>query len=113
MCWLIVPRVIHQRVLGLNSEAFDLSLFLMGALGQPIGALITRWLANCDLKICRLWTGWYNLAIGLTFGLGGFFVVKLVAPVGIAGNSARLRSAVVVPFVLPHFLIPAPVWGML
>ena len=80
MCWLIVPRVIYQRALGLNSEAFDLSLFLMGALGPTIGALITRWLANRDLKICRLWTGWYNLAIGLAFGLGAFFVVTLVAP---------------------------------
>jgi hypothetical protein len=100
MCWLIVPRVIHQRALGSNSEAFDLSLFLMGALGQPSGALITRWRANRDLKICRPWTDWYNLAIGLAFGLGAFFVVTLVAPVGSAGNGARLRSAVVVPFAL-------------
>lgn len=55
-------------------------MFLAGAFGPTVAALITRWLTHRDLKIYRLWTGWYALAAGLGFGLCAFFVVALAVP---------------------------------
>jgi CAAX protease family protein len=74
--WLGVAALIPDN----KAESFGEPLFLAGAFGPTVAALITRWLANRDLKICRVWTGWGSLATGLVFGLGAFFVVTLVAP---------------------------------
>jgi uncharacterized protein len=74
--WLGVAALIPDN----KAETFGEPLFLAGAFGPTIGALMTRWLTDRDLKICRVWTGWYNLSSGLAFGLGAFFVVVLVVP---------------------------------
>jgi membrane protease YdiL (CAAX protease family) len=52
----------------------------VGAFGPSIGALVTRWLSEGDLRICRVWTGWGALLIGLAVGVAGFFVSAVVAP---------------------------------
>jgi membrane protease YdiL (CAAX protease family) len=74
--WLGVAALIPDN----KGEIFGEPIFLAGAFGPTVAALITRWLAHRDLKICRLWTGWYNLAIGIAFGLCAFFFVALVVP---------------------------------
>jgi uncharacterized protein len=74
--WLGVAALIPDN----NAEIFGEPVFLAGAFGPTVAALVTRWLTDRDWKICRLWTGWYNLACGLAFGLGAFFVVALVLP---------------------------------
>jgi len=74
--WLGVAALIPDS----KAETFGQLVFLAGAFGPTIGALVTRWLTHRDLKICRVWTGWYNLAMGLAFGLCAFFVVTLVVP---------------------------------
>ncbi len=63
-----------------KAESYGVLLFLTGAFGPTVAALITRWLTDRDLKICHTWTGWGSLATGLVFGLGAFFVVTLLAP---------------------------------
>ena len=63
-----------------KAESYSVLLFLTGAFGPTVAALITRWLTDRDLKICHTWTGWGSLATGLVFGLGAFFVVTLLAP---------------------------------
>ena len=79
-CWLIVLVAIHQKVPGSNSDAFDISLFITGAFGPTLAALITRWLAYRDLKICFLWRGWRSFVIGLAVGLLCFLITVVVAP---------------------------------
>lgn len=63
-----------------NSDAFDISIFIAGAFGPTIAAFITRWFAHRDLRICRLWTGWRSLLVGLGVGLLAFFVATVFAP---------------------------------
>ena len=79
-CFLVVPRLICRMTLGADFDTYDLILILTGACGPTVAALIIRWLADRDLKICRVWTGWRSLATGLACGLGAFFVVTLLAP---------------------------------
>ncbi len=74
--WLGVAALIPDNKAGTFGEP----IFLAGAFGPTVAALITRWLTNRGLKICRVWTGWGTLATGLAFGLGAFFVVTLLAP---------------------------------
>jgi membrane protease YdiL (CAAX protease family) len=74
--WLGVPRFVPDE----KAESYGELLFLTGAFGPTVAALITRWLAARDLKICRFWTGWPSLATGLAFGLTGFFVTTILAP---------------------------------
>ena len=40
---LIVPRVIRQTAQGPNSDSFDIPVFITGAFGPTVGALISRW----------------------------------------------------------------------
>jgi len=63
--WLGLPRFVPDD----KAETLGELLFLAGAFGPTVGALITRWLSHRDLRICRVWTGWYSLASGLAFGL--------------------------------------------
>jgi uncharacterized protein len=63
-----------------KAEWYGELLVTTGAFGPTVAALITRWLAHRDLKICRVWTGWYSLATGLVFGLGAFFIVTVLIP---------------------------------
>ncbi len=74
--WLVLPRFIPDN----KAETFGEAIFLAGAFGPTVAALITRWLTDGDFKICRAWTGWGSLAAGLAFGLGAFFVTTLLAP---------------------------------
>ncbi len=74
--WLVLPRFVPDN----KAESYGELLFLSGAFGPTVAALITRWLAARDLKICRIWTGWPSLITGLGFGLAVFFVTTLVAP---------------------------------
>jgi membrane protease YdiL (CAAX protease family) len=74
--WLGVASLIPDN----QAERFGELLILTGAFGPTVAALVTRWLTHRDLKICRIWTGWSSLAVGLSLGLGAFFVVTLVAP---------------------------------
>lgn len=74
--WVGIAALIPDN----KAEAFGEPVFLAGAFGPTVAALITRWLTHRDLKICRLWTGWYALAAGLGFGLCAFFVVALAVP---------------------------------
>lgn len=74
--WLGVAALILDS----KAETFGQPVFLAGAFGPTAAALITRWITHRDLKICRLWTGWSNLAVGLLFGLIAFFIVTVVAP---------------------------------
>jgi membrane protease YdiL (CAAX protease family) len=67
---------------GWNSS-FDrllIAVFIVGICGPTVAALVTSWLANRDLRICRVWTGWRSLIAGLAFGLAAFFVTALFAP---------------------------------
>jgi|CZKD01.1.fsa_nt_gi membrane protease YdiL (CAAX protease family) len=63
-----------------KAESYGELLVITGAFGPTVASLITRWLADRDLKICRVWTGWSSLATGLAFGLGAFFVVTVLTP---------------------------------
>jgi len=74
--WLCVPRFVPDD----KAESYGELLFLAGAFGPTVAALVTRWLAARDLKICHIWTGWRGLATGLGFGLTAFFVTTLLAP---------------------------------
>lgn len=74
--WLVVPRFVPDN----KAESYGELMFLTGAFGPTVAALITRWLAARDLKICRLWTGWSSLATGLAFCLTAFIVTTLLAP---------------------------------
>ncbi len=74
--WLGMAALIPDN----KADTFGVPLFLTGAFGPTVAALITRWLTNRDVKICRVWTGWANLGKGLAFGVGAFFVVTLLAP---------------------------------
>ena len=74
--WLGVAALVPDN----RAETFGEPIFLAGAFGPTVAAVITRWLTNRDLRICRVWTGWSSLATGLAFGLCAFFVVALVVP---------------------------------
>jgi hypothetical protein len=41
--FLLVPRVIRQTAQGPNSDSFDIPVFITGAFGPTVGALISRW----------------------------------------------------------------------
>jgi uncharacterized protein len=74
--WLGVGSLMPDN----KAESYGELLVITGAFGPTVAALITRWLAHRDLKICRVWTGWYSLATGLAFGLGAFFIVTVLIP---------------------------------
>jgi membrane protease YdiL (CAAX protease family) len=74
--WLGVGSLIPDN----KAEQFGELLVLTGAFGPTLAALITRWLTDRDLNICRVWTGWRSLGTGLAFGLTAFFVSTLVVP---------------------------------
>ena len=74
--WLGVGSVMPDN----KAESYGELLVITGAFGPTVAALITRWLAHRDLKICRVWTGWYSLATGLAFGLAAFFIVTVLIP---------------------------------
>jgi uncharacterized protein len=74
--WLGVAGLIPDN----RAESFGELLIITGAFGPTVAALVTNWLAKRNLNICRVWTGWRNLAIGLVCGLAAFFVVTLLAP---------------------------------
>lgn len=52
-------------------------IFIVGIFGPTVAALVTSWLADRSLKICRIWTGWRNLLAGLGFGLAAFFLTTV------------------------------------
>ncbi len=78
--WLVIPRIVQHSSLSGVTEALGVPLIIAGAFGPSIGALVTRWLTEGDLRICRVWTGWGALLVGLALGLAGFFVVTVVVP---------------------------------
>jgi len=51
--------------------------FFAGAFGPTVAALTTSWLAYRSLRVCRIWTGWRNLVMGLGFGLAAFFLTTV------------------------------------
>jgi CAAX protease family protein len=63
-----------------NLDGFLAVVFIVGIFGPTVAALMTNWLANRDLRICRICTGWSSLVSGLAFGLAAFFVTALLAP---------------------------------
>lgn len=77
--WLLVPRNLLQRE-GSISDIIELSLFLLGAFGPTVAALVTQWLAYRNLKICHIWTGWKPLAVGLAAGLSCFVIATVIGP---------------------------------
>lgn len=52
-------------------------IFIAGAFGPTVGALITSWLTYRSLRICRIWTGWRHLLMGLGFGVIAFFLTAV------------------------------------
>jgi membrane protease YdiL (CAAX protease family) len=74
--WLGVGSLMPDN----KAESYGELLVITGAFGPTVAALITRWLAHRDLKICRVWPGWGSLATGLAFGLGAFFIVTVLTP---------------------------------
>jgi|HubBroStandDraft_1064217.scaffolds.fasta_scaffold02990_3 membrane protease YdiL (CAAX protease family) len=78
--WLIALLAIYQKARIANSDAFGISLFITGAFGPTLAALITRRLTYRDLKICSFWTGWRSFIVGLALGLLCFFITVVVAP---------------------------------
>jgi uncharacterized protein len=81
--WLGVGSLMPDN----KAESYGELLVISGAFGPTVAALITRCLADRDLKICRVWTGWSSLTAGLLFGLGAFFVVTLLAPSAAMANA--------------------------
>jgi len=71
-----------DSLLGAKADAAEITAFITGAFGPTVAALITRWLAHRDLKICLLWTGSRPTLVGLSVGLAAFFIATLVAPTG-------------------------------
>ena len=74
--WLGVASLVPDN----KAETFGEQLFLAGAFGPTVAALVTRWMSHRDLQICHIWTGWRSLATGLAFGLAAFFVATILAP---------------------------------
>jgi uncharacterized protein len=62
-------------------------VFAISAFAPTVGALITNWLAQRNLRICHLWTGWRSLSLGLAFGLPAFLVATLVLPTAAVVNA--------------------------
>ena len=85
--WLVVPPFVSDK----HSDIVYISLFIAGATGPTVGALLTRWLSHRDLKICPVWTGWSRVTTGLMVGLACFIVVTLIAP-SIATTRAPARA---------------------
>lgn len=77
--WLVLPRTV-LRGTGSTSDVVELGLFLVGACGPTVAALITQWLSDRNFKICRLWTGWAPLLLGASVGLASFFIASVIAP---------------------------------
>src|ERR1700690_1751657 len=63
--WLGVASLVPDN----KAETFGEPLFLAGAFGPTVAALLIRWLSHRDLQISHIWTGWRSLATGLAFGL--------------------------------------------
>src|ERR1700733_7553484 len=74
--WLVVPRFVSDK----HSDIVFISLFIAGATGPTVGALLTQWLSHRALRICPVWAGWLRVMTGLMVGLACFIVVTLVAP---------------------------------
>jgi membrane protease YdiL (CAAX protease family) len=74
--WLIVPPFVSDN----HPDVVYVLLFIAGATGPTVAALLTRWLSHRDLRICPVWTGWSRVITGLMVGLACFIVVTLVAP---------------------------------
>ena len=77
--WLLVPRTLLLRQ-GSLSDSVELSLFMLGAFGPSVAALVVQWLANRNLKICHVWTGWKPLLMGVAAGVICFFFATVIAP---------------------------------
>ena len=78
--WLLVLRNPLLLTEGSTGETIGLSLFLLGACGPLVAALVTQWFAYRNLKICHIWTGWKPLLMGVVVGVTCFFVATVVGP---------------------------------
>ncbi len=78
--WAIMLPAFHSSAVEAKFYFLPLTLFLGGAFGPTVAALLTRWLGHRDLRICSVWTGWRNLIAGLALGLPCFFIVAVAAP---------------------------------
>ena len=78
--WFLVPRIVRQHGLGWKFDTFEITLIIVGAFGPTVAASITRWLAFRDLRICPVWTGSSNIALGIIFGAAGLFVATVALP---------------------------------
>ena len=76
---MLVPRNLLQPE-GSISDVIELSLFLVGAFGPTVAALVTQWLAYRNLKICHIWTGWKALVVGLAAGVSCFVIATVICP---------------------------------
>jgi hypothetical protein len=84
-----------------KAESYGILAFVTGAFGPTVAAFITRWLADRDLKICRVWTDWSSLhwsGVWLGRALRGYSPDT----VGSDRKGAYLCSAVVLAFALEH-----------
>lgn len=95
--WLAIATLIPDN----QADTFGVPLFLTGAFGPMVAALMTRWLTDRDLKICPVWTGWSSLGRGRAFGLGAFFR-RASGAVGSDCKGARFCAALAVAFALEH-----------
>jgi uncharacterized protein len=66
--------------LGSDSDAFEISLFIIGAFGPTVAALATQWLSHRDARIYRFRTGLRPMFAGLALGSAGFFIATVVGP---------------------------------
>jgi membrane protease YdiL (CAAX protease family) len=78
--WLLVLRNPLQLKEGSTGEVIGLSLFLVGACGPSVAALVTQWFAYRNLKICHIWTGWKPFLIGGVVGVSCFFIATVIGP---------------------------------
>jgi uncharacterized protein len=77
--WLLVPRTLLRHE-GSRSDVVELGLFLVGACGPSVAALVTQWLASGNLRICYVWTGWKPLLMGAVAGVLCFVVATVIGP---------------------------------
>lgn len=79
--WLFVLRdPLHLQLKGSIADVIGLSLFLVGACGPLVAALVTQWLAYRNLKICHIRTGWKPLLMGVVVGVSCFFIATVIGP---------------------------------
>ena len=79
--WLLVLRnPLHLQLEGSIADIFGISLFLVGACGPSVAALVTQWFAYRNLKICHIWTGWKPLLMGAVVGVSCFFIAAVIGP---------------------------------